>query len=94
MKPLPSADHATVSSQVELGDKVEITKNDGSVVKFEVSEITDAGIGGDGQFIAYADMRDISSKQFSAGATLGLTVGILAIVTVVVAAGLEGTPTY
>ena len=93
MKPLPSVDRATVSSHVELGDKVEITRNDGGVVKFKVSEITDTGVGGDGHFIAYADMRDISSKQFSAAATLGLAVGVLAIVTLVVSAGLDGTPT-
>jgi len=71
---LPGTDQATITSQVAVGDSVKITKNDGEEVRFKVSEITDSGIGGEGQFVAYSDIGEIRSAQFSTGATVGISV--------------------
>ena len=57
-----------------MGDSVKITKNDGEEVRFKVSEITDSGIGGEGQYVAYSDIGEIRSAQFSTGATVGVSV--------------------
>jgi len=71
---LPGTDQATITSQVAVGDSVKITKNDGEEVRFKVSEITDSGIGGEGQFVAYSDIGEFRSAQFSTGATVGISV--------------------
>ena len=78
---LPGTDAETVKSQVSVGDSVKITKNNGEKVRFKVSEVSDSGIGGEGQFVAYPDIQEIRSTQISTGATVGVsaTVGILLV---------------
>ncbi len=76
---LPGTDAATVKSQVDVGDNVKITKINGEKIEFEVSEVSNTGVGGEGQFVAYADIQEIRSPQISTGATVGVsaTVGAL-----------------
>ena len=57
MRPVYGTSAASVSARIEVGDKIEITRNDSSSVKFRVTAISDDGISGRGTFVAYSDIR-------------------------------------
>ena len=44
MRPLPAADAQSIASHIEVGDKVQIIRNDASDVKFKVESISDEGL--------------------------------------------------
>ncbi len=80
---LPGTDAQSLASQIELGDKIKIMRNDDTDVTFKVSDVSDEGISGDGVFVAYSDIRWVQVSQQSivksAGLMVGITVVILAI---------------
>ena len=83
MQPLSATGDQTLSSQIEVGDKVEITRADGSVLTFKVSDVSVSGIGGGGEFVAYSDIRQVSIRQVRMGPTVGIIVGIVVVAALV-----------
>jgi len=76
MQRLPSTNGMLVSSQIEVNDKVVITKHNGQKVKLKVTQVTKTGVHGDGQYVGYSDMREISIKRADHESTLKLVAGI------------------
>ena len=50
-------------TQVNLGDEITITKTNGKVVKFIVTDILEDGIGGSNQLVAYTDISSMHRKR-------------------------------
>jgi hypothetical protein len=80
MRPLPSTDAHSIASSIEVGDKVEIIRNDASDVKFKVETISNEGLDGDGIFVAYSDILQIRFSEHSTAKTVGLIAVILVVV--------------
>ncbi len=77
MRSLPATDAQSLASQIEVGDKINIIRNDLTEVTFEVAAVSDEGISGDGVFVAYSDIRQVQVRQFSTGKTVGLVAAII-----------------
>jgi len=90
MRPLPATDAQSLASQIEVGDKIEIVRNDLSEVSFKVNAVSDEGISGNGVFVAYSDIRQVRISQFSTAKTWSLIAGIVVIAAVAVAASDPG----
>ena len=94
MRSLPATDAQSLASQIEVGDKIEIVRNDLTEVSFKVNAVSDEGISGNGGFVAYSDIRQVQVSQFSHAKTWSLIAGI--VVVVIAAAsfdpGLGGSP--
>ncbi len=90
MRPLPATDAQSLASQIEVGDKIEIVRNDLSEVSFKVNAVSDEGISGNGVFVAYSDVRQVRISQFSTAKTWSLIAGIVVIAAVAVAASDPG----
>ena len=80
------ANPTSVSSRIEVGDSISIRKRDGDVVELEVTRMTRSGIHGNGQYVAYADMREIHMKEFDGAKTAGL-VGVIGAGIIVIREG-------
>ena len=80
MRPLPASDAQSIASHIEVGDKVQIIRNDASDVKFKVETISNEGLDGDGIFVAYSDILQISVREHSTAKTVGLIAAILVVV--------------
>ncbi len=76
MRSLPTTDAQSLASQIEVGDKIKIMRNDDTDVTFKVSDVSDEGISGDGVFVAYSDIRSVQVSQQSIVKSAGLMVGI------------------
>jgi uncharacterized OB-fold protein len=74
---LPSP--TSVASQVKIGDKVEITKKNGAVVKFKVDNIWQTGLSGDGKSVVFRDIVQILITQFDSGKTVTLVAGVAVV---------------
>jgi len=59
-------------TQVNLGDELTITKTNGKVVKFIVTDILEDGISGSNQFVAFTDISSIHRKRDKYAAGKGL----------------------
>ena len=57
------SDTEAISSQVSIGQLIEVTQLDGSVSRFHVREITNDGIGGDDYFIKFDDIDHVTVVQ-------------------------------
>lgn len=79
MRPLPAADAQSIASHIEVGDKVQIIRNDASDVKFKVETISNEGLEGDGIVVAYSDILQISVREHSTAKTVGLVAAILIV---------------
>ncbi len=77
MRSLPATDAQSFASQIEVGDKIKIIRNDETDVTFKVSAVSDEGISGDGVFVAYSDIRQVQVRQSSTGKTVGLLVAAI-----------------
>jgi hypothetical protein len=66
---VPATYWSTLATRIEPGDKVAITKSDGQEVKFKVDEVNNQGIAGDGQYVAYADMREVLLTEYDSEKT-------------------------
>ena len=80
MQPIRGTDRETLSNQISVGDTVEIAQKTGGIVRFEVDEISESGIGGEGKFIAYRDIRQVWISQISRKSPGGIVLGIVVIV--------------
>ena len=78
MRSLPATDAQSLASQIEVGDKIKIIRNDLTDVTFEVGAVSDEGISGDGVFVAYSDIRQVQVSQTSTVKTVGLVAAIVA----------------
>ena len=72
MRSLPTNDAQSLASQIEVGDKIKIIRNDDTDVTFEVVTVSDEGISGEGVFVAYSDIRQVQVSQASTGGKVGL----------------------
>ena len=77
MRSLPATDAQALASQIEVGDKIKIIRNDLTDVTFEVGAVSDEGISGDGVFVAYSDIWQVQVRQFSTVKTVGLVGAIV-----------------
>lgn len=80
LRPVTGTDRETISAQVSVGDRIEVTRLDHSIINFKVDEISESGIGGGGLFIHYRDIRQVRSKKIRLGRTAFGIVGGVAIV--------------
>ncbi len=76
---LPGTDAQSLASQIEVGDKIKIMRNDDTDVTFKVSAVSDEGISGDEVFVAYSDIRQVQVRQLSTLKTVGLIAAIIAV---------------
>jgi hypothetical protein len=76
---LPTNDPQSVASQLEIGDKVRITRSDASEIKFKIDAISNKGIGGDGIFVAYIDIQQVQIREHSTAKTVALVAVILVV---------------
>ena len=86
MRSLPATDAQSLASQIEVGDKINIIRNDLTDVTFEVGAVSDEGISGDGVFVAYSDIWQVQVRQHSTGKTVGLVAAIVASLAIAIAA--------
>ena len=89
MRSLPATDAQSLASQIEVGDKIKIIRNDDTDVTFKVSALSNEGISGDGMFVAYSDIRQVQVRQFSHAKTWSLIAGIVVVVGVIAADDLD-----
>lgn len=65
MRTVPVTDGETLSSQISVGEKIEVTQHNGDIANFTLHEITESGIGGDEYFIRFDDIEQIRVAQSS-----------------------------
>ena len=95
MRSLPATDAQALASQIEVGDKIKIIRNDLTDVTFEVGAVSDEGISGDGVFVAYSDIWQVQVRQHSTGKTVGLVAAIAVVLFIAIAANdLGGGPIF
>jgi hypothetical protein len=82
--PLSTTIPQALARSVGLGDEIEIKQKDGSRLEFEVTEVTQDGIGGHGVFVPYTDMQQVSKIQVNMIGT-----GLLVLLGVGLIYGLE-----
>ena len=83
MRSLPTNDAQLLASQIEVGDKIKIIRNDDTDVTFKVSAISDEGISGDEVFVRYSDIRQVQVSQPSNENVLTTVLTVVVIVLVV-----------
>lgn len=86
MQPVPASDAQSLANHLEAGDKIKITRNDNTELTLTVGSLSEQGISGDGQFVAYSDIRQVQVSQTNNGAVWGIVAGV-AIVAVLIGAG-------
>lgn len=59
MQPVYGTDARSLARQIQVGNKINIIRNDESDVTFKVGAVSDEGISGDGVFVAYSDIRQV-----------------------------------
>jgi len=85
MRPVYGTDAASYIAQIEVGDKIELTRNDLTTVEFKITDISSDGISGEGIFVAYPDIQEIQTVHSNAGKITGIVlIGALLV-------GLVGT---
>jgi hypothetical protein len=73
---VPATSWSTLSTRIDPGDRVTITKSDGQEVKFKVTEVDSQGVTGAGQYVAYADMREVLLTEYDSGKTTEVVLGV------------------
>jgi hypothetical protein len=89
MRPAPATDAQSLANQIEVGDKIKITRRDNSDVAFKVSAVSAEGISGDGVLVAYSDIQQVQVREFSTGKTVGLVAGVVGILAIIVGSTVE-----
>lgn len=93
MQPL-AVDSKQLSGTLSRGDHVEVVTASGQQLQFAVDKIDEQGLHGDGQHVAYSDIRSISRKQISAGRTALVALGVLAAGALAAGGGGGGGSSY
>ena len=86
MRSLPATDAQSLASQIEVGDKIKIIRNDDTDVTFKVSAVSGEGISGKGVFVAYSDIRQVQVSKTDTVKTVRLIFGIVAVAAIVLLA--------
>ena len=79
MRALPSNDAQSIASQLEVGNKIQITRSDASEVTFKVESISNEGLAGNGIFVAYSDILQVRVREHSTAKTVALVTAILVV---------------
>jgi len=93
IRPLPTTNGQSLSSQIDVGDKITVIRNDLTEVTFKVADVSEEGLSGDGVFVAFSDIQQVQVRQFSTGRTVAVVaaiVGVLAILASSAGNGLSG----
>lgn len=77
MQPIPGGEVAWRNS-IQAGDTVTIQTVNGKTLEFEVAEVTDTGLRGEGQAVSYEVIASVEKHTLSTWRTVGLVLGILA----------------
>ncbi|MDP6137380.1 MAG: hypothetical protein QGI25_13890 [Arenicellales bacterium] len=81
LRPLPGVDDTTIRASVNAGDKVSVVRKDGSARSLKVVRIDGDTLIGEvreGQIqIPLSDIKEMKTREFSIGRTVGLTAGLL-----------------
>lgn len=85
MRPVYGTDAASYAAQIEVGDKIEITRKDLTTVEFKVTDLSNDGISGEDTFVAYSDIETIQTVHSNARKITGIVLVGVALV------GLVGT---
>jgi hypothetical protein len=98
MYTIPISDRENMANQLVVGDKVEVTRKNGDIVKFRLEQISESGINGEGHAIAYDDMQQLRVAQ-STGSNVDnkrmwLMLGLLAVLVAVAPEGSSWAPDY
>ena len=91
MQPISGSDFVAITAQVDIGDKVKITRSDSSTIKFRVDEISESGIGGDGEFVAFDEIHTIEAGRGELGT--GILMATFAVIVVAAVAASASMPT-
>jgi hypothetical protein len=83
-RPLTTTSPQALARSIGVGDKIEIKRQDGSRLAFEVTEVSGDGIGGSSAFVPYNDMQKVSKIQINMVGT-----GLLVLLGVGLLSGLE-----
>jgi len=89
MRPIYGMDEVSYAAQIEVGDKIEITRNDLTTIEFKITDISNDGISGDDTFVAYSDIQTIQTVKSNTGMILGI-VGLGVLLGALVAVGSAG----
>lgn len=59
-RPIVAADSKSLGSQIAVGNNIGVERNDGSNVKFKVTGVLPDGLHGDGVFVPFADVGQVT----------------------------------
>lgn len=62
-----------------VGHEVRVTTTDGRVLQFEVDTVTDDAISGEGERVAFSDIRRLERRELSGWKTAGAVATVLAV---------------
>jgi hypothetical protein len=85
---LPATDTQSIRSELAIGETVRIIRKDASETTFEIEGISDDGISGGAELVAYSDIEEVRVRRSSTPKNIGLVAGIVLVV-----AGLAGSDT-
>ena len=88
MQPVDHSNWGTLTSQVQAGETVKVTTRDGQTRSFVVTEVTSDAIVGQDVRIPQSEITALQVKAEQQGR--GKTIGIIALIAVVLAAALAG----
>ncbi len=99
MRLVYATDEVPYAAQIEVGDKIEITRKDLTTVKFKVTDMSNDGISGKDTFVAYSDIQQVQTVKVKTGMIIAIVaLGALAIAGAGTAAsgglGLDGLTFY
>jgi hypothetical protein len=80
MRPVYGTDAASYAAQIEVGDKIEITRKDLTTIQFKVTDVSNDGISGEDTFVAYSDVETIQMVHNNAGKVTGIVLIGVALV--------------
>ena len=59
-------------AELEAGDRIQVTKQDGVELDFKVVSLTDLAIVGETEVVTFTDILTVALEEFSLGKSLGL----------------------
>ena len=79
MHTVPTVDVARLTSIVKVGDTVNCSLRDSTEVSFKVTQVEPGTLVGESRRLPVADIASVEIKRFSAGKTVLLGVGLVAV---------------
>jgi hypothetical protein len=62
-RPLAATDSKSLASQIAIGDTIELKRNDGSQLKFKVTEVSPDGLRGRNVFVPFTDIGQVQISE-------------------------------